>query len=770
MTLFLRYSLLALLKLFQWAPLLATLDPFSSIRRIDGDSTSLERHHFLWSNPPTNYPPASSNRSSHASALDPNFPPSSSAFTYALLISQHKHYLSNFVDSLALLYSEQLIYFNGGFCNILVLVALNLGLICLYSVTCQLQRNIHLLVPSWCSLKTIFTDRTKSVCTIPDQEAYNSDSGFLATKQDLLRAPNKHTLHDDLDSSEIHGAANLYNSRSVLPHGTSNDHSDTEHTPNHESGFCHHLVSLDVSPSLESLSSAGFEPVICGAKPSNPRPLPRPVHLVRNSPPPAEAVSHETARMHDTDRPARERDGAPHNGNPQIVLQRPDYGGYISVSSSQASLSSMVPQKRSWSHATALGSPDNSDLEEDGDSSFEEGSLVSESPGDQLALGLSLPRSNNENENHVTLRLSPSTSRRDDIKEHDSLCHSESTAMPFDVHRRSASTPAPSSRSSQHSVERDNSPSSGSERKFDGSDSFWEAAVQERLRVTATFTTLKPLKPKCARATTVHPSHTTATDGEQPDRSPSSGSAARSPPWTIVARKTPCAHSTPQQLNSGETKDQCVVDDAVPKPGTPGLASNQADRYVNLKLGQPSLLDEHRCSFPGLALRSGAYAKYVPPQRRVAGELVYTVSQRIKPTPHRSERVRFGSSSPMLEMRSRSSTLSPWSPFAPPEFPSPTSEAVAWKRGALFLPNPPPDEFAHIDELGNEKPWYARENWKTADPDDWLSGSVTEKHATGKRTVRDGEEGSQLNTHTPPQKQCHDLWKNGHRRCETFGT
>lgn len=170
-----------------------------------------------------------------------------------------------------------------------------------------------------------------------------------------------------------------------------------------------------------------------------------------------------------------------------------------------------------------------------------------------------------------------------------------------------------------------------------------------------------------------------------------------------------------------------------------------------------------------MTLRSGAYAKYVPPQRRVAGELVYTVSQQTKPMPRRSERVRSGFSSPMLETRSRSSTLSPWSPFAPREFLSPTSEAVAWKRGALFLANPPPDEFAHIDEFGNEKSWYAKTNWNTAQPD-WLSGPLTEKHAAGIRTVKDVEDGFQLNAHTSPQQHSHDLWKTNHRRRETFGT
>lgn len=153
----------------------------------------------------------------------------------------------------------------------------------------------------------------------------------------------------------------------------------------------------------------------------------------------------------------------------------------------------------------------------------------------------------------------------------------------------------------------------------------------------------------------------------------------------------------------------------------------------------------------------------------MVGELVYTVAQQMKPTPRHLERVRFGSSSPMLNTRSRSSTLSPWSPFASHEFLSPTSEAVAWKRGALFLANPPPDEFAHIDEFGNEKSWHAKTNGNTADPD-WLSGSLTGKHAAGKRTVKDGEDGCQLNTHTSLQQHCRDLWKNDHRRCETFGT
>jgi hypothetical protein len=103
MAFFLRYSLLALLKLFQWAPLLATLNPFSSVRSIDGDFTVLERHNSVWPNPSANYLPAgftSSNRSSRVSAHNYRSPSSSSTFAYALLISQHKHYLSNFVDSL----------------------------------------------------------------------------------------------------------------------------------------------------------------------------------------------------------------------------------------------------------------------------------------------------------------------------------------------------------------------------------------------------------------------------------------------------------------------------------------------------------------------------------------------------------------------------------------------------------------------------------------------------------------------------------------------
>ncbi|KAG1742515.1 hypothetical protein EDB19DRAFT_1701538 [Suillus lakei] len=762
MAFFLRYSVLALLKLFQWAPLLATLDPFSSIQYIDGDSTVLERHNLLWLNPPANHLPAgfaSSNRSSCVSAHDHNSPPSSSTFTYALLISQHKHYLSNFVDSLALLYSDQLIYLNS--------VALNLGLLGLYYVTrLQPNRNPRLRVPSWERLKTVFhsnseslsaatsrelsgtgefADRTESVCATPNQEVYNSDSGSLVTRQDILRAPKKYTLHDDLDSPEIQGAAsNSCNSRFVLPHETSNNHRDTKRKLNQESGSCHGSVVLDVSRSLKSLSSADLELVVHNAKPSDPCPPPLLVHLVCNSPPLVEAVSHEKARTHDTHWPARKRDDAPHEGNLQTVIPaRSDHGGHLSVSRTQASFSLTVPKKRSWSYRAALGTSDDSDPEEDGDLSFEEESVSSKSPRDQLALGLSLPQSNTKNENHVTLRLSPSTSRRDNIIEHGSLCHSEPAATPFDMHRRSASTPVPSSTGSQHSsnefvvtkVERDDSPSSGSERKFDGPDSFWEAAVQERLRVTATFTTLKPLKPKGARPTLLDLPRTAAADGDRPDGSPSSGSAVRSPPWTIITRKTPCAYSSPQQPNSDETQNRHADDDLVPKPVTPGLASNQADRYS-------SSSDHHRCSFSGLTLRSGSYAKY---------------------------RMRFGSSSP-LETRSRSSALSPWSPFAPHEFLSPTSEAVAWKRGALFLPNPPPDEFAHIDGFGNEKSWHTRANRKTAAPYDWLSGPVTEKHVAGKRAVKDSEEGWQLNAHTSLQQHCHGLWKNGHRRCETFRT
>ncbi|KAG2347571.1 hypothetical protein BDR05DRAFT_669662 [Suillus weaverae] len=114
MAFFLRYSLLALLKLFQWVPLLATLDPFISVRSIDGDSTVLERHNFLWPNPPANYLPAgfaSSNRSSRVSAHDYHSPPSASTITYTLLISQHKHYLSNLVDSLGQVLLQTVVIF-----------------------------------------------------------------------------------------------------------------------------------------------------------------------------------------------------------------------------------------------------------------------------------------------------------------------------------------------------------------------------------------------------------------------------------------------------------------------------------------------------------------------------------------------------------------------------------------------------------------------------------------------------------------------------------
>ncbi|KAG2142253.1 uncharacterized protein EDB93DRAFT_610207 [Suillus bovinus] len=774
MTFFLRYSLLTLLKLLQWAPLLATLDPFSSVRTIDGDSAVLERHNnFLWPNPPANYLAAgfaSSNRSSRISANDHHSPPSSSTLTYALLISQHKHYFSNFVDSLALLYSDQLTYFNSGFCSILVLVALNFGLICLYPVTrLQSKNKIRPVLLSCGSLETIFprdseypsaaisrelsgtgesTDGTESVCVTPDQEAYNGDPGFLATQQYILRAPNKRTLHEDLESPKLMGAAShLYNSRYVLPHETTSNHSDTERTPSQESESCDNPASLDVPPSLKSSSSAGFELNIHNSKPQDPRQPSRLAHLVRNFPPLAEAVSHEKAIPHDAHRPARKHDGATHHGDLQMTIPaRPNHDEHLSVSSSQASFSSMVSRKRSWSYATGIGV----DFEEDSDSSCEEGSFCSESPGDQLALGLSSPQSIDKNENHVTSCLSQSTSRRDNILGCGSFCDSEPTAMPFDMHRRSASTPVPSSRGNEHSshglvateVKQGDNPSSGTEHKFDGPDSFWEAAVQERLRVTATFTTSEPLKPKGAR-TTFDLSQTAVTDNDQPDKNISSGSAARSPPWSIVAQKKLCVQTSPQQFDSGETQDQPPDDNVVPKSGTSGLASNQAD---------------------SLTLRSGAYAKYVPPQRRVAGELVYTVSQQTKPTSRRSERMKFGFSSPMLETRSHSSTLSPWSPFAPHEFLSPTSEAIAWKRGALYLANPPPNEFAHIDEIGNEKSWYAKTNLKAADPDDWLLGNVTEKHVGGKRTVK---EGYQVDAHTSPQQRCHGLWKNGHRRCET---
>lgn len=663
-----------------------------------------------------------------------------------------------------------MIYLNSGSYSILVLAAVNIGLICLCFVTrLQPKRKFCLLVPSWGTLKTIFhsdseslsaapsrefsgtgefSDGTESVCVTPDQEAYISDSGLLATQQDILPAPNKHTLHEDLDSPEIMGAAShLYNGRCILPHETTHDHGDTEHTLNQELRFCHDPASLDVSSCLKSSSSAGFKLVTHNAKPEDPcQPL-CPVHLVRNSPPLVKVVSHEKARTCDSHRPAHKRDIEPRDGNLQMAIPvTPNHDGHLSVSSIQASPSSMVPKKRSWSHTVVIGTD------------LEEGAFLSQSPGDQSALGLSLPRSVNQKENRVTSRLSP-TSRRENILQCDSLCHSEPTATPFEMRRQSATTPVPCYRGSQHSsnglvvteVERDDSPSSGSERKFDGPDSFWEAAAQERLRVTATFTTLEPLKPKGAGNTLIDLSQTTATDGDQPDRSLSRESAARSPPWSIVTRKASRTHSSPQQPNSGETRDQAPDDDFAPKSGTPGLASNQAD------------------SFPGLSLHSGAYAKYVPPQRRVAGELVYTVSQRTKPTPCRSERVKFGFSSPMLETRSRSSTLSPWSPFAPHEFICSTSEAVAWKRGALFLTNPPPDEFAHIDEFGNEKPCYPKTNWKTAEPADGLSGSLIERPVAGKRAVKDGEEGCQLKTHSSPQQHCHDM-KNGHHRCETFGT
>ncbi|KAG1740848.1 uncharacterized protein EDB91DRAFT_341743 [Suillus paluster] len=786
---FLRYSLLALLKLFQWAPFLVTLDPLSSsIRCIDGDSKILERQNFLGPSPPANYHLAgftSNNRSSHRPTLNHNFPPSSSALTYALLVSQHKHYFSNFVDSLVLLYSEQLIYFNSGFRSLLVLAALSLGLLCFYSITSirlPPQRNIRLLAPSWRSTfhgvrRSLIlatpressgigesTDRIESVCATLNQEAYHNELGSLATQRGTLRVRKKHTLHDDLDSPEIQGtASDLHNTRFVLPHETGDDRSDTESTVNQELGSCH---SLNFSPSLKLLSPTDFKLVAHNAKPSDSLTSPRLVHRVRNSPPLAEAVLHEKARTSNARRSARKRDGAPHDINLQTITSaRPNHGGPLSVSSIQSSFSPMVPQKRSWYRRAS----DSSDLEESGDSSFEEGPFDSESSGDRFALGISMPLSKNKNKKHDVLHLPPSTSRRDGMLEHNSLCcttgadtalpcHPIPTATQFDTHSRSASTPVPSSRSNSSNkfvvteVERDDSPSSGSERKFDGPDSFWEAAVQERLRVTATFTTLEPLKPKGARTVPVDPPQTTTADGDRPNRRLSSASAAYSPPWTTVMQKTPCSYSSPQTLDSRETHDQRFDDDLVPKPGTPGLASNQAESQVH---------------FPGLTLRSGAYAKYVPPQRRVPGELVYTVPQRMSPMLHRSERMKLGSSSPKLEKGSCASTLSPWSPFAQH---SPTSEAIAWKRGALFLPNPPPDEFANIDEAGNEKSWYARANWKTLNPDDWLSGSVAEKHATGKCMVKDSEKGCQLNTRTLPQKHCHDLWKNGHQRCETFGT
>lgn len=481
------------------------------------------------------------------------------------------------------------------------MVALNLGLICLCSVTClQFKNKIHLLVlPSWGSLETIFGSDseslsaavslelswTESVCITPDQEAFNSDSGLLATQQDILRAPNIHALHEDLDSPKIIGAAlHLYNSRCVLPRETANEHSDTERTLSQESVSCNDPASLDVLPALKSSSSAAFELDIHNAKPEEPRQPLCPAHLVRNFPPLAETVSREKPRTHDVRWPARKRDDATHDGDPQMTIPaRPNHDGHLSVSSSQTSFSSMVPKKRSWSQTAGIGA----DLEEDSDSSCEEGSFCSESPGDELALGLSSQQPINKNENHVTSRPSPSTSRRDNILECDSLCDSEHTATPFDMHRRSASTPVPSSRGSQHSsnglvgtkVKPDYSLSIGSERKSDGPDSFWETAVQERLRVTAAFTTLEPLKPKGAR-TILHLSQTTATDGDQPDRNLSSGSASRPASWSIVTRKTPCAHTS--QPNSCETQVQPLDDNLVTKPGTPALASNQADRYVNL--------------------------------------------------------------------------------------------------------------------------------------------------------------------------------------------
>ncbi|KAG2074804.1 hypothetical protein BDR04DRAFT_1092364 [Suillus decipiens] len=739
MTFFLRYSLLTLLKLFQWAPLLATLDPFcSTTGSIDGGFAVLERHNFLRSNPPANDLPAGfnlSNGSSRVSDHERGSPPSSSIFTYALLMTQHKHYLSNFVNSLALLYSEQLIYLNSGFCSILVLAALNFGLICLYSVTSlQPKGRFHVPVPSWGSLKTIlcndseplsaapsrglsgtgeFTDRTESACATPDQEAYRF----------------------------IGAVSHLYSNR--LSYQTTDDHGDAERTLSQESRSCHDTAFLDDSPSLASSSSAGFEPVTDSVKPEGTRQPIHPVHLVRNSPPLAEAVSCEKARTHG--RPARGHDGEPHDASPRLIIPaRPYHEGYLSVSSNQTSFSSMDPQKRSWSRTAAIAA----DLEENSDSIFKQGSFGNESSGDQSTLGLSLRRSIHKNENCVTSGLLPSASRRNNIQ-CDSLCHSEPTAMPLETHRRSASTPAPSSRDSQGSsnrpvvteVKRDDSPSSESEHKFNGTDSFWEAAVQERLRVVTTFT----------KGAGITLPRTTATDGDLPDRNSCNRSAASSPPWSIVTRKASCTHSSLQQPNSGETQDQAPDDDLVPKPGTPGLASNQAD------------------SLHGWTLHSGAYAKYIPPQRRVAGELVYTVSQRTKPMPRRSECVRSEFPSPMLERKSCSSTLSPWSPFAPHKFLSSTTEAIAWKRGALFLANPPPDEFAHIDEFGNEKSSYcANTNGKTGDKDkdNWLSGSLTEKHVARKRTVKDGEEG---NGHTSPQQQCDDLWKNSHRRCESFG-
>jgi hypothetical protein len=488
------------------------------------------------------------------------------------------------------------------------LVALNLGLICLSSVTpLQPKRHFYALFPSRGNLKTFFhtnseslsaatlcelsgtgefTDGPESVCITPDQEAYNSDSGLHPARQDVLRAPNNYTLPEDLDSPEIIGAAShRYNSRYVLPHETTSD--DVQFTLNHESGRCHDPASQDFPSSLISSSFAGFKLVIHNAMPEDPRQSLPPVHLVHNSTPPAEAVTHDKAIPHDAHWPACKSDGEPRDGNLEMTAPAsPDHGDHFSVSSSQASFSSIVPQKRSWSHTAAIGT----ELEEDSDSSFGEGSFSSESSGDQLALGLLLSQPTNKNEIQVTSHLPPSTSSRDNILESESLCHSESTATPFDMHRRSTSTPVSSSRGGQHysnglvvaGVERDDSPSSGSERKFDGPDSFWEAAVQERLRATATITTLDPLKHKGARNTLVELSQTATADGDQSDRSSSGGSAALSPPWSIVTRKTPCAYSSQQQPNPGGTQDQPPNDDLLSKSGSTGLASNQADRYVNM--------------------------------------------------------------------------------------------------------------------------------------------------------------------------------------------
>lgn len=507
------------------------------------------------------------------------------------------------------MYSDQLIYFSSGFSSILILVALNLGLICLSSVTrLQPKRHFYVLVPSRGNLKTFFhsnsesliaatscelsgtgefKDGPESVCITHDQEAYNSDSGLFPARQDVLRAPNNYALHENLDSPEITGAAShRYKSRYVLPHETTND--DVELTPSYESGLCRDLASQDISSSLTSSSFfAGFKLVIHNAMPEDPRQSLPSVHLVHNSPSLAEAVTHDKARPHDAHRPACKSDGEPRDGNMEMTTPAsPDHDDHFSVSSSQASFSSVVPQKRSWSHTAAIGAG----LEEDSDSSFGEGSFSSESSGDQLALGLPLPQPTNKNENHGTSHLPPSASSRDNILECDSLCHSESTATPFDMHRRSASTPVPSSRGGQHysdglvvaGVERDDSPSSGSERKSDGPDSFWEAAVQERLRATATITTLDPLKHKGAKNTLVDLAQTPAADGDQSDRSSSGGSAALSPPWSIVTQKTPCAYSLQQQPNPGWTQDQPPNDDLLRKSGSAGLASNQADRYVNM--------------------------------------------------------------------------------------------------------------------------------------------------------------------------------------------